>query len=276
MIIHLPGSLHVGFDEALELHRAVSGRDVSVADFVESLVAESMAGAEPADVFRVPLKRARPVEEIERELDHGRRAWNSLDEIETPADPLRGPRDRRFERLHRSTLELLDRLERGLVPTTEGTETPAVLDGRMRQLIKLENRIERQLGELLAYMKAKRAWLKLGFAGVGHYGSERLSISRRSAQDRSRVASELRHHPLLRDAYERDRIGLESALLVLRVLGPRRVMPWIERAWVKRAIEVSVKRLRDEVRVARLDWTLNMSMTPPAPLNDEEWQGEPR
>lgn len=45
--IWAPEPVHAAFDEALELHRAVCGRDESIASFIEALVAEAANGAQP-------------------------------------------------------------------------------------------------------------------------------------------------------------------------------------------------------------------------------------
>ena len=81
------------------------------------------------------------------------------------------------------------------------------------------------------------------FAGIGHYGEERLGISRTTAEDRSRLARALRRFPILSQAYERGDVGFESALLVLRVLGGGPVEAEVEKAWVERAREATVKRV---------------------------------
>jgi len=266
----LPPALRVAFDEVLELHRAVSGRNTTVSDFVEALVAESMTGPAPADVEPRPLNPARPVDGIERELARANGNWKWLDETAVPVAPQRGPRDRRFERLYRKITRLLGRLE--VATTWTGAGTPAELNRQIRELLRLENCIGRPLGELLAYMRDKHGWSKLGFDGVGHYAAERLSMSRRTAQARSYVASALRHFPLLRKAYESDRLGLEPVLLLLRVLGSRPVSPELERAWLERALEFSLKRLRDEVRVADRDWILHGGSQVGEPLSDDAWQ----
>ena len=48
--LYVPGAIQVAFDQALELHRVVSGGQVRVRDFVEALAAEALSGAVPAEV----------------------------------------------------------------------------------------------------------------------------------------------------------------------------------------------------------------------------------
>ncbi|PYT15452.1 MAG: hypothetical protein DMF51_06675, partial [Acidobacteria bacterium] len=124
----------------------------------------------------------------------------------------------------------------------------------MKELLGIENEVEVHLGRLLASMGEQDAWNRLRFGGIGHYAEERLGLSRTAAQSRARAARLLGRFPLLRDAYERDALGLEAALIVGRILSAPdadgaatpacRVNT--ERTWVGHASELTIKRLRDE------------------------------
>ena len=126
----------------------------------------------------------------------------------------------------------------------------------MKELLGIENEVEVHLGRLLASMGEQDAWNRLRFGGIGHYAEERLGLSRTAAQSRARAARLLGRFPLLRDAYERDALGLEAALIVGRILSAPdadgaatpacRVNT--ERTWVGHASELTIKRLRDEAR----------------------------
>jgi len=114
----------------------------------------------------------------------------------------------------------------GYAPRAEADSSDAALDARICDLLCIEDALERELGAHLAAMGEDGAWLRLHFAGVGHYAEERLGLSRTQGQTRSRVARRLHQLPVLRRAYESGALGLEAASLLLRLPGrsadPRR------------------------------------------------------
>jgi hypothetical protein len=255
--IPVPAPLVAAFDEGVDLFRAVEGTQASVTSFVEALVAESFAGAplpEPPDASpadptrpagapsgsffgdfdRVALQRGTDLARVEAALARSTGNWNHL----TRSSPA-------FWALHLAGAGLarLDDLSR-----SAGRGGPADLDAQIRELLVLEDDLERRLGRLLAEMAERGAWPRLRFGGTGHYAEERLGLSRTFAEDRARVARSLRRLPLLRAAYEEGRVGLEATLTVLRILGDAPVDSTTEAAWLARAEEATVKRLRDEAR----------------------------
>jgi hypothetical protein len=158
-------------------------------------------------------------------------------------------------------------------------------------LVDIENEIEARLGRLLAELGDQRAWPRLRFAGVAHYGEERLGLSRTTAEDRARLARELRRLPLVRDAYESGRLDFEAAAIVARILRDAGPDPALESAWVERAAAATIKRMRDEARALgryrargwRAPSAANAEGEPAthgdrpaagrmAPLDDAEWQ----
>ncbi len=153
------------------------------------------------------------------------------------------------------TADRSDAAERGEAADrgdTADRSDAADLDRRFRALIEIENELEVRLGVVLADLADRRAWSRLRFAGVGHYGEERLGLSRTTAEDRARLARDLRAHPRLREAYTAGHIGREAAALVARLLrdapaDPARAADR-EAAWVARATETTLKRMRDEAR----------------------------
>jgi hypothetical protein len=253
--VPVPAPLLAAFDEAVDLYRAVEGTDASVTSFVEALVAESLAGAAHADahapsgdgaapwatgvadIDRVSLRPGAGLAGVESALARSTRTWSHLPPSSAAswALALAGVSAARLEALSRQA----------------GTGGSAELDAQVRALIALENEMEGRLGRLLAEMAERGAWSRLRFAGVGHYAEQRLGLSRSSAEDRARAARSLRRFPMLRAAYERGRIGLEATLLVLRVLGDGPIDQPTESAWLARAEEATVKRLRDEARALK-------------------------
>jgi hypothetical protein len=161
------------------------------------------------------------------------------------------------------------------VESIAGTGGAAELDGQIRALLALEEDLDSRLAKVLADLAERGAWSRLRFAGVGHYAEERLGVSRTSAEDRVRVVRSLRQFPHLRAACEAGRIGFEATLLILKILGRGPVAADLERAWVARAEEATVKRLRDEARALGRTRSLRAAglagATHAAPLDDAAW-----
>ena len=315
--IPVPAPLVAAFDEGVDLYRAVEGTQASVTSFVEALVAEALAGAslpEPPESFavgslpeppddsasdparpdstpsafffgdfdRTALRRGPDITRVEAAFARATENWNHL--------PRSSPGSWALH-LAGAGLARLDDLSR-----TAGSGGPADLDAQIRELLALEDDLERRLGRLLAEMAERGAWPRLRFGGAGHYAEERLGLSRTFAEDRARVARSLRRFPLLRAAYEEGRVGLEATLTVLRVLGDDPIDGATESAWVERAEEATVKRLRDEARALGRRGLLDrpalspapqsasrpapphpsLSALPPRPLDDAEWHASLR
>ncbi len=231
----LPRAVRIAFDETLDLYRAVVGSEATVPSFIEALVAESLAGVQGPEEILSPLQTGPDRAATEQALAVETGNWQQLPEV---------ARSRREVLMARGTLALLDDLA-----GRAGWGEPEDLDAQLRELIALQTELECRLGALLATMSEQRAWRELRFAGVGHYGEERLGLSRTSTEDAARLARALLRFPHLRLAYRQGRVGSESARLVTRVLGCRAVPEDVEKAWVHRAQSVTIKRLRDEVRL---------------------------
>lgn len=266
----VPPPVLAAFDEAVDLFRALEGGQATVASFVEALVAEASArcgdarggdspvparpapisrgeAASPTDADLRVLEAGPEVAATERALAASTANWRHLPgHIESSwALALAGVTLARFR-------ALADEAGRG---------GAVDLDRQLRALVDIENELEARLGAILADLVDRRAWPRLRFAGVGHYGEERLGLSRTTAEDRARLARDLRRFPRLRDAYDTGRLGRESTALVARLL---RDAPFgrdpdgaasgadattaLEAAWVARATESTVKRMRDEAR----------------------------
>lgn len=248
-----PAPLLAAFDETLELYRSVEGSEASVTSFVEALIAEPFAGDHPPgdddaiapggvgaaaarcdDTDRVSLRRGADIALVEATLARSTGNWRHLARPSPASEALA---------LAGASLARLEALA-----ATAGQGGPVNLDAQIRALIALETDLEGRLGRLLAEMAERGAWARLRFAGVGHYAEERLGLARTTAEDRARAARALRRFPLLRAAYAGGRIGLEVTLLVLRIVGDGPISRRTEAAWLARAEEATVKRLRDEAR----------------------------
>jgi hypothetical protein len=243
----VPRSIRIAFDEVRQLHHAVCGADRSTASLVDDLVGEAYAGPHPPDpdVFRLPMVRDQDA--LETLLFRNTGQWKHL-----------GYRSHHPQAIKQLT-EAADLIR------SAGQGGPKELCGQLQMLIALEDRLQRQLGKVLASIGHQRGWTRLEFAGLGHYAEQRLGISRTTARDRAWLYRVLFRYPVVRKAYEEDRIGLEATLLTVRALQRRVVGPEIEKRWVERAERATVKRLRDEVRV------IHRERTTCEPLTDSEW-----
>ncbi len=283
--IPLPAPLVAAFDESVDLYRAVEGAQASVTSFVEALVAEAFAGASPpespdgwqadparpdgatsgsffGDFDRVALRRGPDVVRVEAALTRSTGNWSHLSRSSPASWALH---------LAGAVLARLD-----VLSSTAGSGGPAELDAQIRELLLLEDDLERHLGRLLAELSERGAWPRLRFAGAGHYAEERLGLTRTYAEDRARVARSLRRFPRLRAAYDAGRVGLEATLTVLRILGDGPVDGATEAAWLARAEEATVKRLRDEARALGRRKLIDPSRPAPRPLDDADWHASLR
>ena len=251
--LQMPAAVAAAFEEVLDLHRSVSGGDVGVADFVEALIAEAVAGPAAPDV-------ADP--EANRSSDDG-----------VHGDGAEG--DRGVE-AHPSAA--VDAGVGGDVETT----SPLELEQQLLWLLQLESARERRLGRLLYEMDVRGDWRLLGFASVGQYAVERLGMARRTVESRVGIVRALRRLPVIDRAYESGRIGLESAWLLVRIFGSTRPDSMLQQVWVDHAERVTVKRLRDEWRRLRLrdlavaqgeasDSGDPTDPAAPRPATDDEW-----
>lgn len=228
-----PAPMVAAFDEARDLFSAVSGGAAGLSDFIEALVAEAAASVEPPEFIESDVvTREAGLAEREQDLARITNRWSFLNRL--------------AEDLHifneaSSTLEEVDRL------CTEAAEETADADALIRRLVQVEDEIELRLGQVLAEISDIRGWKAISFSGAGHYGEERLGVSRATAENRHRLARALRHLPTVRDAYETGLIGTEAATLVARALGRGGSDVHSESAWVEHARDATVKRLRDEI-----------------------------
>jgi hypothetical protein len=221
-------------------------------------VAEACTGPSPPE-FETTRVAAWPGQaDVERSLGRATDGWATLPDRYESGSP---------QALAADALMRLRRLEH-----EAGRGGPIELDRQIRELIAIENELERRLGELLCAMSERRAWNALMFAGVRHYGEQRLGMSRATTERRARLARALKRRPLLRAAYESGRVGLDATLLVVQILGSGTVGEEVERAWVDHAARLTIKRLRDEARaLGRLEPDAGSGLDAPRPMTDEAW-----
>src|SRR2546425_250956 len=208
--IPVPAPLVAAFDEGVDLYRAVEGTQASVTSFVEALVAEALAGAslpEPPESFavgslpeppddsasdparpdstpsalffgdfdRTALRRGPDITRVEAAFARATENWNHL--------PRSSPGSWALH-LAGAGLARLDDLSR-----TAGSGGPADLDAQIRELLALEDDLERRLGRLLAEMAERGAPPPPPFGGAGHYAPAPLRPSRPLPGGRARGAA---------------------------------------------------------------------------------------
>jgi hypothetical protein len=242
----VPSPVKQAADRAFLLFRAVCGTRADRTSFIEALVGESLAGpcGSHPDVHSLPMVRDNAA--VEALLFRNTDRWAHL------------PRQcSRAEQAVQILTQAADLMRQA------GTGGPDDLYRQMKGLIDLEDQLQKHLGKVLVLISSQRGWSKLGFAGLGHYAEQRLGISRTTAHDRARLYRVLLRYPVIHQAYQQGAIGSQAALLILRVLGRGAASTALQRQWVDRARQATLKRLRDEVRVA--------GRTARQPLTDEEW-----
>lgn len=141
------------------------------------------------------------------------------------------------------------------------------LDDAMRRVRRSMQQRQSQLGAALATFLDLGLYRRLGFDCAADYIRERLGMSERSARDITRLArASGRGTPELTAAYTS---GVLTPLQLLTLIPVLRV--WNCAAWIRRAREVTLRRLADEVAWAEeralLEPTLTVVM-PPAPDQD--------
>ena len=258
--VEVPGAVAATFEETLELYRVVEGGEAPVSEFVEALVAESIAGGAAASGTGAETRGIRhgvPRGRIEEALARSTCGWSGLRRDLQRSQPA--------EMAMASLQALEDMAQRA------GTGGPLDLDAQIRQLIALEDQLELRLGQILAHMADRGAWGRLRFDGAGHYAEERLGLSRTGARQRLRAARALRGLPRLREAYESGALGLEATLQIVRILERSRPDQQTQGLWIERARETTVKRLKDEARSFLRSRLVAPDHEPPRPLDDAAW-----
>jgi hypothetical protein len=258
----LPRPVRAGFEETLDLHRALAGSSrATVGSFLEALRAETLAAGIPADVERQPGRRRASQAEREARLARETGRWKHL-----------GPAvcfDPQVQRLCPELQELADLDDRA------GRGSCGEVLSQIGALGGLEDSLWVRLGSVLAGMAEGRALPELRFTDVGHYASERLRMSATSAERRVGLERSLARLPRLRRAYEQGWVGFECARLVVQAVGREPLPAEVERAWVTDASGSTVKRLRDVAGLGRCFPAAEGeagASSPPRPPDDATWR----
>jgi hypothetical protein len=308
--IECPPEMAVAFDEALDLHRAVSGREASISSFIEALVAEDGAGeegpAEPSEEIEREARQAGALRDPEQRDPRSRHpAWMDVTDPEkralrcrrVPAAGGVAPREvsdlvADVFRLERTAAEAAERLAREAEERGDGFHADAhALADQLAAAGRMDAALERMTARLLAALQRKRYWGLNGVAGclnyegnapawatgVEQYSEERLGLSGSRARQMTRVATRLQTLPVLRDAWLSGRVATDKVLALLPLLKAELIPDARQLAWAEHAQATTVRRLQDEVReLKRRHPGLRRAEPPPPPLPDEDWHASLR
>src|SRR2546428_6895109 len=118
------------------------------------------------------------------------------------------------------------------------------LDGYLRRLARQEAVCRRVLGRVARTFVAGRYHRRLGFARVGDYPRERLSLSAREVQELARVAERLESLPAIASAFAAGDLSWTQTRLLATAATPDGEHEWLAlaRDWTVRAPEALVAR----------------------------------
>jgi hypothetical protein len=119
---------------------------------------------------------------------------------------------------------------------------PVALDTRLRTVVAEMRGIDWRLGRLLRLCFDLRLYLLMGFTSASHFVRERLGISTRKARMLVAVERHTWRAPAVLDAYRDGRVSALQVLTLAPLLEDR-----VAAAWLRRAGEVTLRRLADEV-----------------------------
>src|SRR5512138_1739964 len=125
----------------------------------------------------------------------------------------------------------------------------------LAQVSRIEAALDLAIGDGLAAMTVGERLIRRGFAKLGDYGRNVLSIRPRTAQAMAQLSRELRSRPLLRAAVRAGEVRVRAAQTVLPVAKGDAEAEWVERARTEtvRALEKAVRAARPGA--ADEEWT---------------------
>ena len=139
------------------------------------------------------------------------------------------------------------------------------LDARLRRALRLEQRQLARLGPLLLRVASERGFRDLGYRGLDAYARERLGMAPSKARALLRLERIAQLAPAFGEAWRAGRLSWTQAEALAPLLGLEAARPW-QAAWVARARNVSVRRLRDDVDLAIATQDLEPAALPALPV----------
>ena len=126
----------------------------------------------------------------------------------------------------------------------EGLE-PRDIDERLRALMRLNQRNDHHLMDLMIDFHVPGLFVDLEFTSITHYIRERLGLSSSCCKAGLRLGWTLRRFPTVAQALRQGRLNQAQARLICRVADD----PWIEK-WIEHARGTTVRFLKEDVEAA--------------------------
>lgn len=135
----------------------------------------------------------------------------------------------------------------GVAGAAAVNDSPSDMDARaidreLRRLITERQRQEAELASLLRSMTAERAYRRDGFPSLEEYARERFGLSPRQTYYLLALHRSLEPLPAVSAAFLAGQVTLRKALLIAGVATRS-----TEALWIDRAVDVTLRRLEDEV-----------------------------
>lgn len=225
---------------ACEFASRSAGAPLSPAAVLELVVAEAVSGAprESAAVRRMPSMENEQRRLLELQRHDHERGHRSLLAFLAEVGVVEGFGWLAPAASDAGPAHILDHLLDGL-DDADGFE----LDRRLRDVRLAMHRIDSQMAALLRIGVDRRLFRELGFATVKLYVESRLGCSPRKVWSLIAVERGIwRSCPQLRDAWRDGRVSHLAACALLPVISEKH-----GDAWIRRAGEVTLRRLLDEV-----------------------------
>ena len=248
------------FRAAADLACRMNGAAVPMWKALESMAAEAMSGPAAETLHRSGNGTGRPIRPRATSL-----SWKERSEAYTAAFQATYGASEGWKTLGPATpaQRLSDRLESLLddLSVCDGRE----IDRRLRTIRAATQRLDWQLGTVLRTMADRKLHQELGFATLRLYAQARLGI----CGSKANALVHLERHCIyksmdVRDAYRDGSITYLAATELLKIINEKH-----ERAWIERARETTLLRLRADVSYAldRMDDRGGDWSPPPPPLD---------
>jgi len=141
---------------------------------------------------------------------------------------------------------------------------PRELDARLGRAVRLEQGAAARLGAELLAMATSRGFRDLGYGSLDAYARERLGMAPSRAKALLAIERGCELSPALRAGWREGRLSWSQAQELLPLVRLGHAQRWMG-AWVARAQEVTVRRLRDDVEAALASDRLDPAELPALP-----------
>ena len=127
-----------------------------------------------------------------------------------------------------------------------GRMEPSEIDSRLRELMRLSQRNQHHLLDLLSDLCRSALYVDLEFTGLRHYAKERLGLSSSWCRMGVSLVRRLRRDPIVDKAFRQGQLNQEQARLISRVTSYG-----FEEAWIEHARSTTVRFLKEDVEAAQ-------------------------